>query len=80
LFNKQVISLKKKYQQRRCRPHAEKRGGFVWRDTKKEFKNAHQKGGWRRFSLSLGNTSSRISMNIEREVSRERRSAFLNAF
>ena len=34
----------------------------------------------RRFSLSLENTSSRISMNIEREVSRERRSAFLNAF
>ena len=31
-------------------------------------------------SLSLENTSSRVSMNIEREVSRERRSAFLNAF
>ena len=32
-------------------------------------------------SLSLENTSSRVSMNIEREVSRERRGAFLkNAF
>ena len=75
MFNKQVISLKKISTTRR-RPHAEKRGGFVSGEIQKKSSKMRTRKGDGVVSLSLENASSRISMNIEREVSRERRSAF----
>jgi hypothetical protein len=82
LFNKQVLSLKKNINN--VVDHTPKKDEVLSGEIhKKEFKNAHQNWGRRRFSLSLSRKYllSSVSMNTEREVSRERRGAFLkNAF